>query len=261
MTPDAWLESLPARHAAAMTRPEFLKAIRALSARYVERRGALPDCSPLDSAGKRAAFAAFYAPLHFITAQQLITRIGVPPRITSLIDAGCGTGVAGAACALAARSQDENVDVTGIDLNSWALDEARETWRALDLVGRTARADFVARLEQLTGKPTRNERLQETGIICGWSMNELDARGLDRAGRAIDTLASRGARILIIEPISRSAVPWWDTWTARARELKGRAAEWRFADALPPFLAALSDEAGFARAELTARTLAFNWPA
>ena len=59
-----------------MTRSEFLKAIRALSARYVERRGALPDRSPLDSAGKRAAFAGFYAPLHFLTVRAVIGGAG-----------------------------------------------------------------------------------------------------------------------------------------------------------------------------------------
>ena len=87
MTPDAWLESLPARHAASMTRSEFLKAIRALSARYVERHGALPDRSPLDSAGKRAAFASFYAPLHFVTTQQIIASVGTPPEVETIIDA------------------------------------------------------------------------------------------------------------------------------------------------------------------------------
>src|SRR5207247_822586 len=59
---DQWLEALGARHRSSFTSSEFLKALRALSARYVERRGALPARSPLDTAGKRAAFAAFYAP-------------------------------------------------------------------------------------------------------------------------------------------------------------------------------------------------------
>src|SRR5262245_7039463 len=61
----AWLDALVARHTANLSPPQFFKAIRALSARYVESRGRLPDRSPVDSAGKRAAFAAFYAPLHF----------------------------------------------------------------------------------------------------------------------------------------------------------------------------------------------------
>ena len=56
---DAWVEALQVRHRANLTTPEFLKAVRALSARYVERRAELPDRSPIDSAGKRSAFAAF----------------------------------------------------------------------------------------------------------------------------------------------------------------------------------------------------------
>src|SRR5512140_214757 len=108
-----------------MTRPEFLKAIRALSARYVERRGALPDRSAIDSAGKRAAFAGFYAPLHFLTTRHVIAALGGPPAgVASIVDAGCGTGVAGAAWALACT---EPPALTGIDLSGWALDEARVT--------------------------------------------------------------------------------------------------------------------------------------
>jgi hypothetical protein len=241
-----------------MTRPEFLKAIRALSARYVERRGTLPDRSPLDSAGKRAAFAAFYAPLHFVTARQVLANIGAPPGITTVVDAGCGTGVAGAAWALACT---EPPTIAGVDLNAWALDEARETWRALGLRGRASRSDFVSHLEQLAAKPMRGVPPFHTGIVCGWSVNELDPRNRARAAAAVDALAARGLRILIIEPISRSLVPWWDDWASRAVSRGGRTDEWRFADVLPPFLAALSVDAGFARAELTARSLCFNWPA
>lgn len=257
MNPATWLESLPARHAAAMTRSEFLKAIRALSARYVERRGALPDRSPIDSAGKRAAFAAFYAPLHFVTAQRILAQIEAPAGIRTIVDAGCGTGVAGAAWALACSPPPA---IAGVDLNSWALDEARANWRALELSGRATRADFVSHLEQLAAQAQRATPT-ETGVICGWSLNELDVQNIDRARRAIDALAARGTRVLIIEPISRSLVPWWDDWVARTAVPGARTSEWRFADALPPFLAALNDEAGFTREELTARSLAFNWPA
>jgi len=266
MTVDEWLESLPARHQAAMTRAEFLKAIRALSARYVERHGALPDRSPLDSAGKRAAFAGFYAPLHFVTAQRVIKVIGAPDGVAALIDAGCGTGVAGAAWAVAASAPPA---VNGIDLNTWVLDEARVTWRALGLVGRSTRGNFVDTIEQLAGqdgarKDVRGKRgaaPASTGIIFGWSLNELDSPTRNRARVAIETLAGRGVRMLVLEPISRSLVPWWSEWAAAAAALGGRADEWRFADALPAVLSELSQEAGFSREELTVRSLTFNWPA
>src|SRR4051794_40832473 len=72
---DRWCEALIARHTASLSRPEFLKAVRALSARYVEARGRLADRSPIDSAGKRAAFAAFYAPLHFVTMREVVRAL------------------------------------------------------------------------------------------------------------------------------------------------------------------------------------------
>ena len=148
MTVDAWLESLPARHARDMTRPEFLKAIRALSARYVEGHGKLPDRSPLDSAGKRAAFAGFYAPIHFLTARAILAELGVAlGPIRTIADLGCGTGVTGAAWALAADTQPA---ITGVDLNTWVLDDARENWRALGLRGRATRGDFVEELERMS---------------------------------------------------------------------------------------------------------------
>jgi len=73
----AWLTALQDRHRSSLTSAEFLKALRALSARYVERRSQLRDRSPLDSAGKRAAFAAFYAPLHFVTTQAVLRALAV----------------------------------------------------------------------------------------------------------------------------------------------------------------------------------------
>jgi len=70
-----WLVALESRHMANLTRQEFTRAVRALSARYVERRNQLPDRSPLDSAGKRAAFALFYAPVHLLTTREAIAHL------------------------------------------------------------------------------------------------------------------------------------------------------------------------------------------
>src|SRR5262245_11508427 len=101
---DSWLDALIARHTADLAPPQFFKAIRALSARYVESRGQLPDRSPIDSAGKRAAFAAFYAPLHFFTAREIVRALAADmPELRALqtvVDLGCGTGVTSAAWAV-----------------------------------------------------------------------------------------------------------------------------------------------------------------
>src|SRR6187549_1523528 len=74
---------------------------RALSSAYVERRHAV--ASGLDGAGKRAAFALYYAPLHFRATSHVLHAVGAaspPPR--TIVDLGCGTGAAGAAWAHAA---------------------------------------------------------------------------------------------------------------------------------------------------------------
>jgi hypothetical protein len=259
LTVDAWLESLPARHTGAMTRPEFLKAIRALSARYVERRGTLPDRSAIDSPGKRAAFAGFYAPLHFLTARDIIGALGgAPEHVASIVDAGCGTGVAGAAWATASARPPS---VLGIDLSGWALDEARVTWRTLGLRGRTMRGNFVVALERLAADQARAESAGRTGIVLGWSLNELNPSDRMRADRAVASLAVRGAPVLVIEPVSRQLVPWWSDWAARCVAAGARADEWRLPTVLPPVLAALDRDAGFDRDALTARSVAFNWRA
>lgn len=254
---DAWLESLPARSAGSMTRSEFLKAIRALSARYVERRGALPDRSPLDSAGKRAAFAGFYAPLHFLTTREVVAALGgAPSNVASIVDAGCGTGVAGAAWAFASGA---TAAITGIDLSGWTLDEARATWRDLGLRGRAVRGDIVESLERLAADTPRATPTRRTGVVLGWSLNELDASARLRAERSLFALADRGVPILAIEPIARQLVPWWEQWAARSVAAGARSDEWRFPVTLPAALAALDRDAGFDRDALTARSVAFNW--
>lgn len=263
---DAWLQALLDRHAGAMTRPEFLKAIRALSARYVERRATLPDRSPLDSAGKRAAFAAFYAPLHFLTVRAIVGRLGAahdPPG--TVMDLGCGTGVAGAAWAIEGAVRPA---LHGIDLNPWAITEARWTWRAMGADGRVFRGDLVRALTTLAEpdggpprRPTAARRppsFEGTGVILGWSMNELEAPAREHVQAALLDLARRGARIVVIEPVARRLVPWWDRWADRAVAAGGRADEWRFDAPLPALLAELDEAAGFDREALTARSVAFH---
>jgi len=236
-----------------MSRPEFLKAIRALSARYVERRGTLPDRSPLDSAGKRAAFAGFYAPLHFLTMRGIIRAVGADQTtMDTIIDLGCGTGVAGIAWACEAQRPPA---IEGVDQSSWALDEARRNWRDLGLHGRAQRRDLVVELERLAA--THEARPAARGIVIGWSLNELAREARDRAERAIHTLASRGTRVIVVEPIGRRLVPWWPALAERAVRAGARADEWRFEDPLPAALASLDRDAGFQREGLTARSLAW----
>lgn len=82
-----FVEKASRRHFANLTRQEFTRAVRALSVRYVERRHELPAKSPLDSAGKRAAFGLFYASLHFLTVEAAVAEVGAAARpLRHLID-------------------------------------------------------------------------------------------------------------------------------------------------------------------------------
>jgi hypothetical protein len=248
---DAWIEALLERHTRAFSRPEFLKAIRALSARYVEQRHTLATRSPLDSAGKRAAFAAFYAPLHFLTTACVVRALGAEAAgAGTIVDVGAGTGPVSAAWALASGGGSE---IIGIDRDTWALTESRWNWRALGLTGRTESADLGQRpaLERLS----RRTPSRPWGVIAGWAVNELAMAGHARVLEAFIAAHRRGASVLVLEPIARIAGSWWDEWGVRFAELGGREDAWRFAEALPPALADLDRSAGFERDELTARTL------
>src|SRR5215208_4662224 len=72
---NTWLAALEERHLADLTRPELTRALRALSSCYVERRDKLTSGAALDGAGKRAAFALFYGPLHFLTVSAVVRAL------------------------------------------------------------------------------------------------------------------------------------------------------------------------------------------
>ena len=245
-----WLDALVARHTTSLSRPEFLKAVRALSARYVERRSELPRRSPVDSAGKRAAFAAFFAPLHLLTTREVVRALGAAEgHVPQILDLGCGTGAASSGWALTC---DRPPDILGIDRQAWALDEALWSWRSLGLRGRTRRADFVRSAIDLARRPAS---ARNASVLAAWSINELDDPSRRALLPALLTLADVGYRVLVIEPLARTAVPWWTRWAETWQQHGGHAAEWKFEQALPPLLAELSDAAGFRRDSLGARTL------
>lgn len=241
-----WLDALFARHAASLTRPELLKAIRALSARYVERRDQLATRSALDSDGKRAAFAVFYASLHYFTMQRIVREIAAPSPLATIVDLGCGTGTASAAWA---RSFATGPAVRGIDRHPWAVTEAAWTWRALEVDGRARRGDMSERASLKTGLSTA------TAFLCAWSVNELEKDARATLLRGLIDAAERGATVLVVEPIAGSATPWWDDWSAAVTAAGGRADNWRFPADLPPPLADLDEAAGFTRNDLSAKTL------
>lgn len=254
---DAWLGSVLTRHRQAYSPSEFLKAVRALSARYVERRAQLPHHSPTDSAGKRAAFAAFFAPLHFLTTQAIVTASGLGAApLDHLFDLGCGTGAAGAAWAHATTTCPA---VTGVDKQGWCLDEAKATWRAFSLNGRTVRGDLQVSAEKLLRDAAMRDR-RRIGVVLGWSVNELDPPARQRLLPTIAALVRAGHPLLLIEPLARGITPWWDEWARALTPAGAVARDWKFDDALPAALAAIDEAAGFRRDGLGARAITIGAP-
>jgi hypothetical protein len=245
-TPDIfadWLSALEARHLADLRVPEVTRALRALSSAYVERRHKVASGSTLDSNGKRAAFALFYAPLHFLATQHVVRALDAEaPSPATIVDVGCGTGAAGAAWALEAGG---SAAITGIDRHPWAVQEARWTYHQLQLHGQARQGDA-----------TRLPRLRAgSAAIAAYILNELPDASRQQLETALLNSAAAGARVLVLEPIARSLTPWWDDTARRVAAAGGRADEWRFPIDLPPLLRKFDEAAGLNHRELKLRTL------
>lgn len=240
---DAWLAQLEARHLADLRVAEVTRALRALSSAYVERRHKVAAGATLDSAGKRAAFALFYAPLHFLATLNVIDALnGASPPPDAILDFGCGTGAAGAAWAIACGG---TPSITGIDRHPWAVQEARWTYKQLRLDGQARQGD-LARLPP--AKP-------RTAIVAAYALNELTEPVRENLAAYLINAASLGARSLVIEPIARAVTPWWAPAAARVVAAGGRADEWKFPVELPPLLRLFDRAAGLNHREIKLRSL------
>jgi protein-L-isoaspartate O-methyltransferase len=240
---DAWLTQLEARHLADLRVAEVTRALRALSSAYVQRRHKVTAGATLDTAGKRAAFALFYAPLHFLATLCVIDALdGATPPPAAVVDLGCGTGAAGAAWAIAAGGRPS---VTGIDRHPWAVQEARWTFKQLGLNGQARQGD-ISRLPP--AKPG-------TAIVAAYALNELAAPARAHLETYLINAASLGARSLVIEPIARAITPWWEPTAARVIAAGGRADEWKFEVELPPLLRLFDRSAGLNHREIKVRSL------
>jgi SAM-dependent methyltransferase len=240
---DEWMTHLEARHLADLRVPEVTRALRALSSAYVERRHKVSAGATLDSAGKRAAFALFYAPLHFLATFHVVRELtAAGDRLTAVTDLGCGTGAAGAAWALACGAAPA---VTGVDRHPWAIAEARWTYRQLRVAGHARQGD----LTRVTLPGAR------AAIVAAYALNELPDTSRARVEDRLLDAAAKGARVLVLEPIARAVTPWWDTMAGRITAAGGRADEWRIPVDLPPLLQLLDRAAGLNHRELKLRSL------
>jgi SAM-dependent methyltransferase len=251
---ERWLQDAERRHLADLTFPQVTSGLRALSSLYIERRRRIEEGAALDGAGKRAAFALFYAPLHFVLVREILRALrgltglsssrqqearGIPPIV---VDMGCGTGAAGAAWASECSGAQR---IVGVDAHPWALAEAARTYRCFGLTSRTIRADIAS-----VPLP-----LGPAGLVAAFAVNEVPDRRRPTLMKRLMERASRGDPLLIVEPIARSAAEWWRQWAAQVETIGGRADEWRFHVELPPIAARLDRAARLDHRELTARSL------
>ena len=237
---DSYLAELEKRHLADLRFSDVTRALRALSSAYVERReSALADHKALDGTGKRAAFAMYYGPLHFLLVQHIIKQIGVGLAPGLVVDLGCGTGVAGAAIA---TSTTPPLGVVGFDTHPWTLTEAQFTYKTFGLKHDVRRAHAAK-----TRFPA-----DTSIIVAAFVVNELDDR--ERA-ILLDSIKAIRKRVLIVEPISQRISPWWDDWAAEFQKMGGRADVWKARIEVPPLVKRLAKAAGLRPEMLTARSL------
>ncbi len=238
-----WLARLETRHLADLRFAEVTRALRALSSAYVERRQSGGPRTALDSAGKRAAFALFYAPIHFLATSAVVRGLAAnTPPPSRILDIGCGTGVAGAAWALTSQP---HATLLGVDRHPWAVEEARRTFSDLGLTGRTQTGDI----------PSRPRLSAGDGLVAAYVLNELSDSVRRTVEDTLAGLARDGVRVLVLEPISRSAVPWWDETARRLGEGGFRADEWSFDIVRPAIVEKLDTASGLNHRTLRVRSL------
>lgn len=240
---DSWLDALEKRHLADLRPSEVNRAVKALSDDYVHRRHRVAS-EALSGRGKRAAFALFFAPLHFLVVRDVARELGIAAaKLPRLLDLGCGSGAAGAAIG---GLFERRPFVMGIDLQGWPLQEAAHTYHHFGLRHRLVRGDI--RSPRITVGPG-------TLVLAAYAVNEIDETGRAPLLEWLRASAASGASLLIVEPIAKGVTPWWRGWSAALGPLGAREDEWRLTEPLPYRLQQMDRAAGLDHSVRKARTL------
>lgn len=240
-----FLEALVERHLKELKFGEVTRALRALSADYVEKREEGGLARALDGRGKRAAFGLYYGAIHFLAAQALVSEAGLGFEDSgrpTILDLGCGTGVCSAAWALGSA---DPTSVVAADRSSFALHEARWNYRMLRISAETSRS-ITETLDAIR---------RPDGIVIGWTLNELDEERRDQIATRVVPWVAKGSRLLVIEPVSKRVTPWWDEWTARFPKDRCSVQEKKLRLNLPPKIALLARSAGLGADAMVVRVL------
>jgi trans-aconitate methyltransferase len=163
-----------------------------------------------------------------------------------VLDLGCGTGAVGAAVAQWTGAR----RIHGFDVHPWALDEARATYASFGLDAVVTRAS-VARFHRPNAPAF---------IVAGYVANELPERERDALLRALLDAVRHGSGLLIIEPLSGRAAPWWPEWVEAFTPLGARADTWTLTIAPPEITGRLGKAAGLTPTSAKLRTIAVLRP-
>jgi SAM-dependent methyltransferase len=242
---DAWVEAEQAEALSTLRFAEVRRGAQALSALYVQGRtkGHLARRAA-DGAGKRAAFACYYAPLHFLVAWAAADAVGLGGVIAvrDVHDLGCGTGVVGAAVAL----QLGGARVKGVDVAPWTVAASRRTYRALGVRGRARAAALPGAFPRAKGRDV---------VVAGWSLNELDESTRGVVLQRIADALRGGAGLMVLEPLSTRVTPWWPEAVAALGPLGATEELVRVQVDLPEWLARMDKAAGLDHRQIGARVL------
>lgn len=236
---DAWLAGVLER-AAPLSFTDVRKGVQALSQRYVERRA---PADALGSAAKRAAFASYFAGLHFLTAFGVARALpgAFSAGVARVVDLGAGNAAAsaGVACAFA-----QPPTLLALERSAFAAAEARATLRAFGLRGDVRRVSLPAGLPKLG----RGDL-----ALAGWFLNECDDASRARIVAALEDGLAAGAHLLVLEPLAGRIVPWWDALAAALRPLGAASGSVRWRMQLPEWIARMDRAAKLDHGELGAR--------